>query len=117
MSRPEVITRSGQNAVIKSVREFIYPDEYEPPEIPNSVGSTTLVDLDSGTSASPGSAIATPSTPTSFLTTDVGVILDVLPQVSADRKYIDLSIKPVIRDFEGFVNYGTNHWWDYCGFI
>ncbi|MDA7881095.1 hypothetical protein N9A94_02195 [Akkermansiaceae bacterium] len=93
MIRPEVITRSGQNAEIASVREFLYPTEFEPPEIPNSVGS--------------GQNIVTPATPTSFEVKNLGVMLEVLPEVSADRQYIEIAVKPTIREFEGFVNYGT----------
>ena len=93
MTRPEVITRSGQNAVIKSVREFWYPTEYEPPELPNSsTGATTAV---------------TPATPTAFTSTDLGVTLEVLPQVSQDRTYVDVTINPQLKEFEGFINYGS----------
>ena len=38
MAQPSVTTRSGQAASIYLVDEFIYPTEYEPPELPNSVG-------------------------------------------------------------------------------
>ncbi len=91
--RPEVITRSGQNAVVKSVREFSYPTEYEPPEIPNAIAG--------------GTTVATPSTPTTFETTELGVTLEVLPQVSADRKYVDVAVTPFLREFEGFIDYGS----------
>ena len=33
-----VITRPGERAVIRQVREFIYPTEYDPPEIPTTIG-------------------------------------------------------------------------------
>ena len=39
MTAPSVTARSGQKATIEIIREFIYPTEYEPPELPNSVGS------------------------------------------------------------------------------
>jgi general secretion pathway protein D len=93
MVRPEVITRSGQNAEIASIQEFTYPTEFEPPEIPNSVGS--------------GQSVVTPTTPTSFEVKNLGVMLEVLPEVSADRQFIEVAVKPTIREFEGFVNYGT----------
>ena len=93
MVRPEVITRSGQNAEIASIQEFTYPTEFEPPEIPNSVGS--------------GQSVVTPATPTSFEVKNLGVMLEVLPEVSADRQFIEVAVKPTIREFEGFVNYGT----------
>ena len=93
MVRPEVLTRSGQNAIIASVQEFRYPTDFEPAEVPNSVSG--------------GQTIVTPTTPTSFITTDLGVTLEVLPEVSADRKFIEIAIKPTIREFEGFINYGV----------
>ena len=40
VAQPSVITRSGQQATVESVREFIYPTEYEPPEVPNDVANT-----------------------------------------------------------------------------
>jgi general secretion pathway protein D len=108
MTQPSVVTRSGQNAVIKSVQDFIYPDEYEPPELPNSVGGSSFIDPITGESGSASApTIVTPATPTSFLTTELGVILEVVPTVSADRRYIEVSLKPQVRDFLGFVNFGT----------
>ncbi|MDF1658592.1 MAG: hypothetical protein P1U58_13335, partial [Verrucomicrobiales bacterium] len=38
MFTTSVVTRSGQIANIKQVREFIYPTEYDPPEIPDALG-------------------------------------------------------------------------------
>ena len=34
MTAPSVTARSGQKATIEIIREFIYPTEYEPPELP-----------------------------------------------------------------------------------
>ena len=106
MTKPSVITRSGQSATIKSVREFIYPTEYEPPEIPNSVGGSTISVFGAG-SVTPTSTVVTPATPTSFETTDLGVTLEVLPEVSADRSTVTIAVKPRIREFQGFINYGS----------
>ncbi|HEX8679694.1 MAG TPA: type II and III secretion system protein, partial [Chthoniobacterales bacterium] len=39
LSAPRVTTKSGQRAVIEIVREFRYPTQFEPPQIPQSVGS------------------------------------------------------------------------------
>ncbi|MDB4500678.1 hypothetical protein N9224_00675 [Akkermansiaceae bacterium] len=108
MTRPEVITRSGQNAVIKSVRELLYPDEYEPPELPNSIGGgVSIVDGVLTADAAPTNVPITPATPTSFLPTDIGVILEVVPTVSSDRKFVEVSVRPRIRDLLGFINFGT----------
>ncbi|WP_193211473.1 Amuc_1098 family type IV pilus outer membrane protein [Luteolibacter marinus] len=106
---PSTATRSGQQSTIEVIREFIYPTEYEPPELPNTVGGGGLVDLDTGEvfNEDLGQTPITPATPTSFETREVGVILDVLPTVSADRHYIDIVLKPSVTDFDGFINYGT----------
>jgi general secretion pathway protein D len=48
-----------------------------------------------------------PAFPSSFETRDIGVFLEVLPTADANRQYIDVALKPVITDFDGFVNYGT----------
>lgn len=110
---PSVTTRSGQSASVRVTREFIYPTEYEPPELPNNVGtgdSFLLIGpggLLGGTTPSGGSFPVTPSTPTSFEMREVGTTLEVLPTVSADRHFVDISLKPEVVDFDGFLNYGT----------
>ncbi|MDP0490005.1 MAG: hypothetical protein Q7Q71_03000 [Verrucomicrobiota bacterium JB023] len=106
MTQPSVVTRNGEQAVIESVKELIYPTEYDPPEMPDSIGTSTLTDLDTGQSVSPTSFIPTPSHPTAFETANVGTILEVQPIVSQDRSVVDLTITPTIKEFLGFINYG-----------
>ena len=48
-----------------------------------------------------------PSTPSSFATREVGVILDVKPTV-AENTTIQLLLSPEVVDFEGFINYTSN---------
>ena len=96
MAQPAVVTRSNQSSSIAIVREFIYPTEYEPPEVPNSVGTST-----------DGGFPVTPATPTAFETKDVGMTLEVLPVVDANKQYITVTLNPVFTDFDGFVNYGS----------
>ena len=106
---PSVTTRSGQAASVRVVRELIYPTEYEPPELPNTVGGGVLIDLDTGTAIPQelGLVPVTPATPTSFEMREVGVVLEVLPTASADKRYVDINLKPDLTDFDGFVNYGS----------
>jgi general secretion pathway protein D len=105
---PSTTSRSGQQTKVEVIREFIYPTEYEPPELPNQIGGGGSIDFDTGLiSGSQSSFPVTPATPTSFEMRPVGVELDVLPTVSEDRHYIDLAIKPSVTDFDGFVNYGS----------
>jgi general secretion pathway protein D len=99
LAQPATVTRSGQSSNIEIVREFIYPTEYEPPELPNSVGS----DFD----GAGGTAPVTPATPTAFETKEVGITMEILPVVDASKRYITVTLNPVFSDFQGFVNYGS----------
>lgn len=95
-SSPSVVVRSGERASIMLVREFIYPTEFDPPEIPQeAIGGA-------------GAAFpVTPTTPTAFETRDVGTTLEVEPVISQDGTSVELSLAPAVVEFEGFVNYGS----------
>lgn len=93
LSAPRVTTKSGSTANIQIVREFRYPQEYEPPQIPQSTGS--------------GTQPITPATPSSFKTKPIGVVLEVEPTVGPDNYTIDLRLAPDVSEFEGFINYGS----------
>ncbi len=41
LSAPRVTTKSGQRAVIEIVREFRYPTQFDPPQIPQTIGGNT----------------------------------------------------------------------------
>ncbi len=104
MTAPSIVSRSGERATIEIIREFIYPTEYEPPELPNAVGvGGGLDDGVSGGSIFP----VTPATPTAFETRNTGVTLEVEPILGEDGYTIDLTFKPEIVEFEGFINYGS----------
>jgi len=108
MTAPSVTARSGQKATIEIIREFIYPTEYEPPELPNSVGggfSSTGIDSLFGSSG--GSFPVTPATPTAFETRNTGVTLEIEPTIGENDFVIDLRFVPEIVEFEGFINYGS----------
>ena len=112
LSAPRVTTKSGQRAVIEIVREFRYPTQFDPPKIPNSVGSIPVGGGGSGvtldfTSTSAGSVPVTPTTPTAFETRNTGVTLEVEPVVGPDGVTIDLNLVPQVVEFEGFINYGS----------
>jgi general secretion pathway protein D len=93
VSSPKVTVTSGRKATINISQRFPYPKEYSPPQIPQSQGG--------------GVSPATPATPTSFETRNVGVQLEVEPTVGPDGYTIELSLSPQVTEFEGFVNYGT----------
>lgn len=93
VSAPKVTVTSGRKATINISRKFPYPRDYSPPQVPQSQGG--------------GTAPASPATPTSFETRNVGVQLEVEPTVGPDGYTIELSLSPQITEFQGFVNYGT----------
>jgi len=109
LSAPRVTTKSGQRALIEIVREFRYPTQFEPPQVPQTVGSvatrsdSTIIDLGGGSSSVP----VTPTTPTHFETRNTGVTLEVEPIVGPDGVTIDLNLVPQVVEFEGFINYGS----------
>jgi general secretion pathway protein D len=106
MTAPSVTARSGQKATIEVIREFIYPTEYEPPEIPQTVGSTggSSGGIGGGSTAS---IPVTPATPTAFETRNTGVTLEIEPTIGENDFMIDLRFVPEIVEFEGFINYGS----------
>jgi len=114
LSAPRVTTKSGQRAVIEIIREFRYPTEFEPPQIPQTFGNTngntaTAVNPITGVLSSGGSSSfpVTPTTPTAFETRNTGVTLEVEPVIGPDGVTIDLNLVPQVVEFEGFVNYGS----------
>src|SRR5437016_12131599 len=100
LSAPRVTTKSGQRAVIEIVREFRYPTQFTPPQVPSITGGG------SGTGTVSISGV-TPTTPTAFETRNTGVTLEVEPVVGPDAVTIDLNLVPQVVEFEGFVNYGS----------
>ena len=111
MTAPSVLARSGETATIEIIREFIYPTEYEPPELPNSVGTTSLGGIGGGLGGVGGGTTSsfpvTPATPTAFETRNTGVTLEIQPTIGANDFVIDLRFAPEIVEFEGFINYGS----------
>jgi general secretion pathway protein D len=105
MTAPSITARSGEKALIEIIREFIYPTEYEPPELPNSIGGG--VDGGGGLGGNAGIFPVTPATPTSFETRNTGVTLEIEPTIGSNDMVIDLRFAPDIVEFEGFVNYGS----------
>ena len=100
LSAPKVVTKSGENAVIKVVTEYIFPRDYD----------VQLQSSSSSSSSSNGgsqSAILAIVEPQNFDMREVGVILDVTPTYSeANGGIIDLELKPQVVDEPTWKNYG-----------
>jgi general secretion pathway protein D len=102
LSAPKVTTKSGQRAVIQINREFRYPVEFDPPQIPQDFGGG-----DGDSTITSNVFPVTPTTPTAFETKNTGVTLEVEPTVGSDGVTIDLNLIPEVIEFEGFINYGS----------
>jgi general secretion pathway protein D len=110
LSAPRVTTKSGSRAVIEIIREFRYPTEFQPPQIPQTFGNTgaqTIAITPGVAPQSPSTFPVTPTTPTAFETRNTGVTLEVEPIVGPDGFTIDLNLVPQVVEFEGFINYGS----------
>ncbi len=107
MSAPSVTTRSGQRATVEVIREFIYPTEFDPPQIPQTVGATTGIGGGVPGFGEASTFPVTPTTPTAFEMRPVGVRMEVDPVIGPDGYTIDLNLAPEVTEFEGFINYGS----------
>jgi general secretion pathway protein D len=107
MSAPSVTTKPGQRATVEVVREFLYPTEFDPPQIPQNFGGTAGGVSLLGTSTSQSSFPVTPTTPTAFEMKPIGVRMEVDPVLGPDGYTIDLNLAPEVTEFEGFINYGS----------
>lgn len=116
-------TLSGQNATSEHTSEFIYATEYEPPELPNSVGisvtsaavtkekptSKEVIDaLKNGPGWSQGLFPATPATGTAFDTINMGDSLEVEASLGADITVIDLRFSISHVELAGFETWGKS---------
>ncbi|MBI5685119.1 MAG: hypothetical protein HZC54_08550 [Verrucomicrobia bacterium] len=94
---PKVTTISGQQAKIEVIREFIYPTEFEPPRVATASG---------GSGAAANVPMISPPTPGGFQTRNLGVTLNVTPQIG-ETGLINLTLIPEVSDFDGFIDYGS----------
>lgn len=101
LSAPKVLTKPGEEAVIKVVTEYIYPTDYDV-QLQSSGGSSS-----GGNSSSGGSSmILAVVEPQSFTMREVGVILDVTPTLTDDGNLIDLKLNTQVVDEPTWKNYG-----------
>jgi len=107
MSAPKVTTKSGRKAIVKVVRNFPYPTEFNPPEPPPAAAGTSSSSTVNPPGALISGGVVTPSTPTTFENRDIGVTMEVEPIIGPDGYTIDLNLSPEVVEFDGFINYGS----------
>ena len=99
LSAPKVLTRSEEQAVIKVVTMYRYPDEYDVQLQSSRSGGS---DYGGGSQ----SAILAIVEPTNFKEQEVGVILDVTPRLTDNGNLIDLQLNTKVIDEPTWKNYG-----------
>ena len=99
LSAPKVLTRSQEQAVIKVVTMYRYPDEYDVQLQSSRSGGS---DYGGGSQ----SAILAIVEPTNFKEQEVGVILDVTPILTDNGNLIDLQLNTKVIDEPTWKNYG-----------
>jgi general secretion pathway protein D len=106
VAMPSIVAKSGQKATIELAREFLYPTEFDPPEIPQQVGQVQIgnVRLITDNNTAP----ITPSTPTTFEMRKLGTLLEMEPVISENGQDVDLVITPETTEFEGFIDYASD---------
>ncbi|MFO7534473.1 MAG: hypothetical protein R6X19_02100 [Kiritimatiellia bacterium] len=98
LSAPKVTTRSGTEASIRVVTEYIYPTEFD------------IITPESATGSGTGTTIADPkmvAEPQNFETREVGVILSVVPEVSPEGNMINLNMRPEVVSDPIWKEYGV----------
>ena len=92
LAAPTVVTKAGQEAVVKGVTEYIYPTQF------------TVIGLQSNTNANyAADAVVEPG---GFQICDVGAVLQVVPEVSAEGQMINLTLNPEIKEDPIWEDYG-----------
>lgn len=97
----EVSTKPGEEAVVKSVTEYIYPTDYD-------VQMGEMQPCGSNETAKVSSCGIATVEPQSFTMREVGTILDVTPTLYDDRRIINLKINTCVVDKPEWSEYGMD---------
>ena len=103
LSAPKVVTKSGQEATIKVVTIYRYPQDYD--VTIQSTSSSSTSSITGGGSGSDGKILPMVE-PQNFETQEVGVILTCTPDVSAEGQMINLQLTPKVIGEPTWRDYG-----------
>ncbi|NQT75817.1 MAG: hypothetical protein HQ566_04770, partial [Candidatus Omnitrophica bacterium] len=98
LSAPKITSLNNQTATIEIVNEFVYPTRYEPTLIKNDLnGDGDFLDeeLVGGVLTKETRFV---NVPQGFETRDVGILLQVTPNVGADKETITLTLRPEVSE-------------------
>lgn len=107
LAMPSIVTKGGQKATIDLAREFRYPTEFDPPEVPQQVGRVPLGN-NTFLAGDNNSAPITPSTPTTFEMRKLGTVIEMEPVISDNGREVEILLTPETTEFEGFIDYASD---------
>ena len=111
LSSPSITAQDNQEATIEIAREFRYPTDFTPPQVPQNIGGGGAggggAAAGGGGAATTQSIPVTPATPQAWDTRKTGVTLKVTPKIMGDNYAVSLDLEPEVVEFEGFINYGS----------
>ena len=103
LSAPKVVTKSGQEATIKVVTIYRYPQDYDVTIQSTSSSSSTSI---TGNGSGSDGKILPMVEPQNFEQQEVGVILTCTPDVSAEGQMINLQLTPKVIGEPTWRDYG-----------
>ena len=95
---PKVTVTSGNTAAITVSQQIRYPENWG--DMQSNVGTS------SGDNTGSAGVTVTPGTPQDFVSKDIGVVMEVTPNVQEDGSTIDMALNPCVTEFEGWMEYG-----------
>lgn len=113
LSSPKVLARPGQEALIRVVTEHIYPTEFDITELEEAEQNYNGNNNNDGLLGGGGNNVNMQAPPVkfavepqSFETKDVGVSLQVVPELSQEGQMINMLVNPKVVEYLGDFDYG-----------
>ncbi len=109
LSSPKVLARPGQEALIRVVTEWIYPTEFDITELEeadNNYDNNNTSVVGGGGVQVQAPPVKFAVEPQSFEKQEVGVSLQVVPEVSQEGQMINLLVNPKVVEYLGDFEYG-----------
>ena len=100
LEAPRVITRPGEEAVVKHVKEIVYPTDYDVQLNHNATTATNSVELFAAVE------------PQAFTMREVGSIVHVTPTLTEDCEFIDLELDVQLVGEPEWKDYGAKAKWE-----
>ena len=104
LESPRLVTRRGEETVLKGLTEYIYPTDYYVNHAVSSQtdGSNTVYGVDSAGAA---------AEPQSFTMRETGTIVQITPSLTADGNFIDIDLNTQLVGEPEWKDYGAKAKW------